>query len=501
MAVKDYPMSISPTNKVLTIWGNNSDAEYDYMGYSEATAFNFTHVKDYLCYLNKTVRTIAIVSGGTGYAVDDVLTVVGGTGTACTIKVLTVDGSGVILTAEIVDRGEYTVKPTNPVSVTGGSGSSATFNLTFVTYCNEVGFTFNCGLDLDYVASTPTVFIDTNKQVDFTRSLLEDTSADRLIPTINCRQYSTLRLGTLVNESGKTTKDGCQIIIREGLSYRGGIHSVALATVQIYSCDIKVTVPFTLSSLISGGQSRVWNTNLQGGGFYNNVTGVANAYNCRITNCNFPIYYTQVALDDVLIDEVASVARIRNTSHDVYARGLKARRYSSVVNIHSGAYNGSNATLVDCDLDVWGTRTGFPNTEGRSAYVYRQNSFNLTVLDEDGDPIEAVNVLAINSSDATVINKDTDSDGVIDEAILDIITWKYSRTDGANVTTVLEYNPFKITISKAGYETVYKEVEIYDKTNWVITLKKAVPLLIDSNGEAHVRFNKENIGSNRELIS
>ena len=498
MAVKDYPMSISSTNKILTIWGNNSDARYDYMGYSEATAFNFTHVRDYLCYLNKTVRTIAIVSGGTGYTVDDVLTVVGGTGTACTIKVLTVDGSGVILTAEIVDRGEYTVKPTNPVSVTGGSGSSATFNLTFVTYCNEVGFTFNCVLDLNYVASTPTVFIDTNKQVDFTRSLLGTATNDWTIPTINCQNYSTLRLGTLVNESSKTTKDGCQIIIRRGLSYRGGINSTSLATVQIYSCDIKATVYYKTSALISGGVPRVWNTNLQGGGFYDNATKDTSAYNCRITNCDLPIYYTQVTLDSVLIDEIKSVSRIRNRTNDVYARGLKARRYSSVVNIYPSAYNGSNATLVDCDLDVWGTRTGFPTTEGRSAYVYRQNSFNLTVLDEDGNPIEDVNVLAINSSDTTVINKDTDSNGVITETILGITTWKYSRTGGANVTTVFEYNPFKITISKAGYETIYKEVEIYDKTNWTITLKTQVPLIVTPD-DVYVKKNPENVGDNRDL--
>jgi fructoselysine-6-P-deglycase FrlB-like protein len=66
------------------------------------------------------------------------------------------------------------------------------------------------------------------------------------------------------------------------------------------------------------------------------------------------------------------------------------------------------------------------------------------------------------------------------------------------------YNNIKLTISKSGYETVVMEdvdsLRTTGATEVPITLKKAVPLMIDSNGEAHIRFNKENIGNNRELI-
>lgn len=73
----------------------------------------------------------AIVGGGTLYTANDVLSVVGGTFTQPTqIVVDTVDGGGVILTAHISQSGSYSVFPSNPVSVTGGTGSGATFNLT-----------------------------------------------------------------------------------------------------------------------------------------------------------------------------------------------------------------------------------------------------------------------------------------------------------------------------------------------------------------------------------
>ena len=74
--------------------------------------------------------TVVITSAGTGYAVNNVLTVVGGTGIqAQTYTVSTVSG-GIITGITIQNYGQYTVLPTNPVSVTGGGGSGATLTLS-----------------------------------------------------------------------------------------------------------------------------------------------------------------------------------------------------------------------------------------------------------------------------------------------------------------------------------------------------------------------------------
>lgn len=76
------------------------------------------------------VVSAAIVAGGSSYAAGDVLTCVGGTGTACQITVDAVSG-GAIIDFHVSTVGAYSVYPTNAVSVTGGSGSGATFNLDF----------------------------------------------------------------------------------------------------------------------------------------------------------------------------------------------------------------------------------------------------------------------------------------------------------------------------------------------------------------------------------
>jgi hypothetical protein len=76
------------------------------------------------------VFSTTITSGGTGYTVGNTLTVVGGTGTAATYTVAAVSG-GVITSLTGTGAGTYTVLPTNPVSVTGGTGSGASLTLNW----------------------------------------------------------------------------------------------------------------------------------------------------------------------------------------------------------------------------------------------------------------------------------------------------------------------------------------------------------------------------------
>jgi hypothetical protein len=70
-----------------------------------------------------------IVGGGTGYVVGDILTAVGGTGPAMKIKVLGAGPGGVVTQATAWGRSSYTTLPPYPTSVTGGSGTGATFQI------------------------------------------------------------------------------------------------------------------------------------------------------------------------------------------------------------------------------------------------------------------------------------------------------------------------------------------------------------------------------------
>ena len=78
------------------------------------------------------VTAIAVAVGGTGYAVNDVVTVSNGTGLAASAKVATISGSAVA-TLTLLNVGLYTVAPAAVAEATtsSGAGTGCTVNLTF----------------------------------------------------------------------------------------------------------------------------------------------------------------------------------------------------------------------------------------------------------------------------------------------------------------------------------------------------------------------------------
>lgn len=99
-----------------------------------------------------------VFAGGTGYRAGDTLTVVGGLGQISTeLTVSTVGNGGTITAVTVTNAGQYTEIPVNPVSVTGGAGSAATFDLTFDNpykfWVHEVGTDEIDGLTLNPIQS------------------------------------------------------------------------------------------------------------------------------------------------------------------------------------------------------------------------------------------------------------------------------------------------------------------------------------------------------------
>lgn len=71
-------------------------------------------------------------AAGSGYVVNDTLTLTGGTfTTAATFTVTAVTASGAIVTLALANGGIYSVIPANPVYITGGTGTLATLTVVF----------------------------------------------------------------------------------------------------------------------------------------------------------------------------------------------------------------------------------------------------------------------------------------------------------------------------------------------------------------------------------
>ncbi|MFY8090914.1 MAG: beta strand repeat-containing protein, partial [Chitinophagaceae bacterium] len=75
--------------------------------------------------------TFTTTTPGTGYTIGDLITLAGGTFSApLTLRVTNVNGTGAITSAIVSNMGDYTIEPTYPASVTGGTGTGATFTIT-----------------------------------------------------------------------------------------------------------------------------------------------------------------------------------------------------------------------------------------------------------------------------------------------------------------------------------------------------------------------------------
>ena len=87
-----------------------------------------------------TVQSTSVAAGGTGYAVNDTVTIVGGTyTTAASYTVTAVSGSTVTALTQ-TNAGSYTSTPISPVTTqTSGSGSGLSLNVTFGTGTGGAG--------------------------------------------------------------------------------------------------------------------------------------------------------------------------------------------------------------------------------------------------------------------------------------------------------------------------------------------------------------------------
>jgi hypothetical protein len=85
----------------------------------------------------KEATVAAISTAGTGYTVNDIVTVSGGTATAAaTVKITAVSG-GVPTAVAIETAGEYSTTPGNPASTSGGTGSGLTLTMTWADQAAE----------------------------------------------------------------------------------------------------------------------------------------------------------------------------------------------------------------------------------------------------------------------------------------------------------------------------------------------------------------------------
>jgi hypothetical protein len=97
-------------------------------------SYTFDSVRELMNLVNNGVKVTAAAippgGGGTGYELGDVLTILDGPDLASATLEVSGVAAGVITAVTVKNPGAYFAAPSNPVSVSGGKGSGASFNLT-----------------------------------------------------------------------------------------------------------------------------------------------------------------------------------------------------------------------------------------------------------------------------------------------------------------------------------------------------------------------------------
>ena len=114
-----------------TAGGNSDYTSFPTVAISAPTTAGGVQATATVAYMAAAAATINL--GGTGYTLNDVVTLVGGTvlTVAATFTVSAVTG-GVVTAVTAGNFQNYTTLPTNPVSVTGGTGTGLTLNVKYV---------------------------------------------------------------------------------------------------------------------------------------------------------------------------------------------------------------------------------------------------------------------------------------------------------------------------------------------------------------------------------
>jgi len=204
-----------------------------------------------------------------------------------------------------------------------------------------------------------------------------------------------------------------------------------------------------------------------------------------ISNPRYGLDMSSTAVPTILVEDFT----IQNASSGMYIlnypsggeftfRGIKMVNITTPIKQYSQTYP---LTLHFVNLTIIGTSTMEDSQIGPNFVVYREWEFDLKIQDKDGTAIEGASVV-LTDSQSNQTSLETDSNGEIETQ--DVIEKKHlpgtlvnSVYSEYNADSVTNYNPYIITISKAGYQTKTINLAITEKMELVETLEKQVPMI------------------------
>jgi hypothetical protein len=286
--------------------------------------------------------------------------------------------------------------------------------------------------------STSTYFLTTEQQIIFYVTG----------PYWTVKANATFVSGTVINASTKASKRGSSFIsyinASQGLIVNSG------GTIYFYSSmfDSKLgTSTFT-------NANRIWNSISNGYCGFNFDSTPPDIYNFTIQG-NYGsgfLVKSSITVDGMHVTGSGGAL----VFWDGYSGPFTAKNCTMTDNgtapivvyyIHSPMY------FIDCSLDYWGITESYPCL----ADVYRQQSFNLHVVDTNGSSLVGATVTFKDKNNTTVFSTSTGANGKITEQIVTVTQYDHTSSWAA-----INYGPFTLTITADGYQD-YQDVIVIDR--------------------------------------
>lgn len=297
-------------------------------------------------------------------------------------------------------------------------------------------------------------WVDTNKQVYFTTVL--GTNGFHF----EIKAKATVTFGTLSDLTTKQTSDGCSFYTNSSTALIWFMFYVS--TNGIFYLYSSTAYDYDTTSSYGGfircyGTARYWNCQLNlglndaVGDLYNTNFQATSLGRIRIAKCTLTV-------DKITVQK----CNIAFYAYQTYIANVSNSLVRGATHIFQSESTSADSHLTNVDSDVWhfdwvGTSTG---------KIYRQYTFNLEVYDAAGSAIQNADVLLEQQDGTDAFDVDTDATGAIAEQT--VSRGYYAQATG---DTLQDYGPFKLTVSKAGYQTyVHDGIVLDEKIDWRIYL-------------------------------
>jgi len=322
---------------------------------------------------------------------------------------------------------------------------------------------FSCTLQIGD-GSTETWLIDTNKMI------YEDVGMFLYI-----KGNGHVRFGKVINSEKKITSGGCFIYTKNKNTYM--IEMAQNSYIELYSSTLSARnrVFFDTSP---NTHAKIWNCNFEHIDFSGNPAQM-DIYRLYFVHSLYGLKGIFTSAEDIRLADVDYPTKWFNQHEPVTMKNIvtdKEERYSfSLTSCTANFY------IIDTDWK-W---TGY--FSDASAKVYRQYTFNLKVVDENGNPIDGAKVKVYDKSGNLVLENTTDTSGQIPEQI---VTRGYY--DQAHGSTLVDFSPHTLVIEKEGYETYTMQFTPTEAIDWQVSLKKAEEQ--ETAGEGIIEVKEERRG-------